>query len=75
MRTGGPRQPGGGRQIAGPRGRSAFIEEAVRRRLINERQKRAIEKYLKGPGLDPELHPFLYLADSDASELAGQSDR
>jgi len=37
-------------EFAGPRGRSAFIEEAVRRKLLNERQKRALKNFqgLKG---------------------------
>lgn len=32
-------------EIAGARNRSAFIEEAVRRRLLNERQKRALQSF------------------------------
>ena len=44
-------------EIAGPRNRSAFIEEAVRRKLLNERQKRAIAKLAEGPGLDPKEYP------------------
>jgi hypothetical protein len=45
-------------EIAGPRKRSQFIEEAVRTKLLNERQKRAMEAVLKGPGLDSEEHPY-----------------
>ena len=44
--------------IAGPRKRSQFIEEAVRAKVLNERQKRAMEAVLRGPGLDPEKHPY-----------------
>ena len=44
-------------EIAGPRNRSAFIEEAVRRKLLNERQKRAIAMLAEGPGLDPKDYP------------------
>lgn len=41
--------------IAGPRNRSAFIEEAIRMKLINERQKRALANL--GPGLDAKDYP------------------
>ncbi len=44
-------------EIAGPRNRSAFIEEAVRRKLQNERQKRAIAQLAEGPGLDAADYP------------------
>jgi hypothetical protein len=44
-------------EYAGPRGRSAFIEDAVRRKLLNERQKRAIERASELPGLDPKDYP------------------
>ena len=42
-------------EIAGPRKRSQFIEEAVRIKLLNERQKRALA--LPGPTLDPKKYP------------------
>lgn len=45
-------------EFAGPRGRSAFIEDAVRRKLLNERQKRAIERAKDLPGLDPTKYPY-----------------
>jgi hypothetical protein len=44
-------------EYAGPRGRSTFIEDAVRRKLLNERQKRAIERAAGLPPLDPKKHP------------------
>ena len=44
-------------EYAGPRGRSAFIEEAIRRKLLNERQKRAIERGAELPSLDPKEYP------------------
>jgi hypothetical protein len=44
-------------EFAGPRGRSAFIEDAVRRKLLNERQKRAIARTADLPPLDPKKHP------------------
>jgi hypothetical protein len=44
-------------EYAGPRGRSAFIEHAIRRKLLNERQRRAIERGASLPGLDPKEYP------------------
>jgi metal-responsive CopG/Arc/MetJ family transcriptional regulator len=41
--------------IAGPRHRSEFIEDAVRLKLLNERQKRALELALLQP-LSPAGH-------------------
>jgi hypothetical protein len=45
-------------EIAGPRKRSEFIEEAVRQKLLNERQKRALRRAAELPGLDPEKFPY-----------------
>jgi predicted transcriptional regulator len=42
-------------KLAGRRKRSAFIEEAIRVKLINERQKAAFDK--SGGPLDPEKYP------------------
>ena len=42
-------------EIAGLRKRSQFIEEAIRLKLLNERQKRALAA--PGPGLDPKKYP------------------
>ena len=36
---------------AGPRGRSRFIEDAVRAKLLNERQKRAMKAYADSGGI------------------------
>ena len=43
-------------EFAGPRKRSQFIEEAVRLKLLNERQKRALAH--PGPPLDPKKYPY-----------------
>jgi hypothetical protein len=42
-------------ELAGPRKRSEFIEEAIRYKLLNERQKRALAN--PGPSLDPKKYP------------------
>jgi hypothetical protein len=41
--------------VAGPRKRSEFIEEAIKLKLVNARQRRALES--PGPGLDPQDYP------------------
>lgn len=38
-------------KLAGPRKRSQFIEDAVRAKVLNERQKRAMEAYIASGGL------------------------
>lgn len=43
-------------RLAGPRKRSRFVEEAVRLKLLNERQKRVLQD--PGPGLDPADYPY-----------------
>ena len=43
-------------EFAGPRKRSQFIEEAIRLKLLNERQKRAVAK--PSPALDPKKYPY-----------------
>ena len=42
-------------EFTGPRQRSRFIEEAIRLKLLNERQKRALAH--PGPPLDPKKYP------------------
>jgi metal-responsive CopG/Arc/MetJ family transcriptional regulator len=44
-------------RLAGPRGRSKFMEEAVRTRLQREKLSRALVEAAMGPILDPEAHP------------------
>ena len=43
-------------EFTGPRQRSRFIEEAVRLKLLNERQKRALAR--GGPPLDSKKYPY-----------------
>jgi hypothetical protein len=38
-------------EFAGPRKRSQFIEDAIRHKLVNERQKRALSDYEASGGL------------------------
>lgn len=38
-------------KLAGPRKRSQFIEDAVRAKVLNERQRRAAERYIASGGL------------------------
>jgi predicted transcriptional regulator len=45
-------------EFAGARGRSAFIEDAIRRKLINERLKLALKRAEDLPGLDAEKYPY-----------------
>jgi hypothetical protein len=45
-------------ELAGPRKRSEFIEEAVRLKLVNERQKRALRRAEDLPGLDSAKYPY-----------------
>jgi hypothetical protein len=45
-------------ELAGPRGRSKFVEEAVRMKVVNERQRRMLKKLASLPPLDPEKYPY-----------------
>jgi len=54
-------------ELAGPRGRSRFIEEAVRMKVLNEKQRRMLKKLASKPPLDPEKYPY-WRTPQDISE-------
>lgn len=54
-------------ELAGPRGRSKFIEEAVRLKVLNAKQRRALRDIAAMPPLDPEKYPH-WRTGKDISE-------
>jgi hypothetical protein len=45
-------------ELAGPRGRSRFIEDAVRERVKRERLRTLLAKAATEPPLNPEEYPY-----------------